>query len=199
MREKFLNCLKTLLLCFSLQVGLQSCASLSFSQSHASVKVEAAQDVFIVQDKNEPKLVKSGEKFEVSNTPVQVFAPGKTSVTLLPAGDYDWVTLDLQNQTQWLGPEQKIEEEQRLAGLLKNYRDLQIALTEQKASEALAIMSKLDKDFPNLSYLRLIRASVYLALGQNSDARRVVSSLPDDVKDSQDARELRQILDLGGR
>ncbi len=118
---------------------------------------------------------KAEESVPMPQDPVQIEAPGKVSLLVVPLGTGSGVSeIKMRRVDTWAGPELNRAVNQQLNKVLERVVEAQRALSRRSGGEALRILQELETSNPGLSYLNFLKASAYVLQGERDQARRAV-------------------------
>lgn len=168
--------------------SLISCGSSSTVNKQIVVK----QDAKIIYDNNESKDVKGGEAVEYQGRSMLVESPGHISVLVVPVGEEEQnIKVDLKkfDKNSFNSSLTRIYNKD-LTAIFTKVHDVHKKVQEGKAKEALPIIEKLKEQYPNLTYLNFLKASVYYILGEKEETKKLLELALEEFPENEEALSL---------
>lgn len=183
-----IDLLKELLAGFSL-IYLVGCAQ---TATHEMVVL---QDAVITSGQEEPRLVKRGEKVTVPSDQVtRIEAPGYGSVLIPPTqGNSSQFSVNLRPTDGWGQDLVSKQLDDELNKVLISFNQVQALLKRNQGEQAISMVEMLEKKYPKLLGLRLLKARSYVAMKKTDEAKKVLQAV---VKDFPENRTTRKFLEV---
>lgn len=180
---------RTLFASTCLGLALSACAT-------SSMLVQLDQEAFVSENGEAPVLHKKGDEFEVSDTPVMVFADGYWGMVVLPPATYEGnVNLGLRRMEGakvWTKADDKI-----FTDMISRQNEVATLLGKKKGKDALAQIEALVAQYPEVSHFLFMKASTLYYLGEKDRARDVLLTALKRSPENRDGLALQSLLDSG--
>ncbi|MEY4065536.1 MAG: hypothetical protein RIR26_1744 [Pseudomonadota bacterium] len=189
------------------QMGLLGVLPLiSCATTERTFRLQFDQDVTVLLEGNQNKLIKSGESLDVPIAPVTLTQPNHGSVVVIPVtaqpGNFK---IRLPNEPQLppptKGPDGPSETELRSIQsrnaneVAKSIIEVQSLLAERRADEALIKIQNLREKFPDFTYLLFLEASCFVVKNELAKAQSLVEvamkEFPNDISGAQFLKAIR--------
>ena len=155
-------------------------------------------DVTVSQTGGSKTSIKKGDSMPLPTAPVQVEAPGRVGVLVIPAqpGSGE-ITISLKPVEDWGGPQLNRLVNARLNEVVARVVDAQKMLSLGRAKDALATIEDLQTRYPELTFLNFLKASCLIVLGERERAKTTLDAALDAFPDNEAGRAL--AASLSGR
>ena len=173
-------------------LGFLGLAGACSSSGKAPYEVVFDQDVTIVMKNDQEKPVKQGERVELTEGPLTVLRNGSNPLILLPLPkERGTMTLKLPKDGKGTGGPADFD----VNRLAQNILWIQNLIVEGRVDDALIKIQDIRDKFKDLSYVRFLEASAYLAKGQVGKAQETCEAALKDFPDDEVGRQfLKQLL-----
>jgi hypothetical protein len=158
---------------FLILVLIISCSS---NKKLKERKIQVSEDIEITTDSGQNILLKAGTNFDLINENLLIRSPGHISVLLVPIKDenqsikIDLKTLEEAKLNSLVG----YSLDEQLSEVLTSINEIQQLINEDKGNESLALINELQKKYPELGYLEMLKASSYVVLGEQDRAKELL-------------------------
>ncbi|MFM8270043.1 MAG: tetratricopeptide repeat protein [Pseudomonadota bacterium] len=161
----------------------------------ATHEVVVLQDAVITIGENEPQVIKKGAKVMIpSDSATTISAPGYSSVLIPPAqSGSSSFTVNLKPAEGWGQDLVSKQLDEELNKALISVNEVQRLLQKNKVEGALSMVEMLEKKYPKLLGLRILKARSYTMLNKKNEAKQVLQSI---VKDFPESRTTRKFLEV---
>jgi hypothetical protein len=191
-----------LFLCLPLLSGCSAMSFLgdSFHQPKHSLKLMSDADVTPIGEPTQKK--KKGDVFEITDAAVLIESKDRMTILVLPNSE------DLSHEII-LDPKPLFPNENSVGNegsgyssrfansfntIMKGVSSVQSSLAHQDAETALAKVTKLQSQFPDVSYLQFLKVSCLLAGGETEKAESLLKSALDEHPDDEAGQALAEEL-----
>ena len=155
--------------------------------------VTVKQDAKVIFDSGEEKVVKANEGFEFEEKrSMLIQSPGHISVLVVPVrGKKQNVDVSLKrfDKSAFNISLNKIYNNE-LTTILSKIHNIQKNIQEQKTSEALTLVDALREQYPGLTYLSFLKASIHYILGEKEKAKQLLELALEEYPKNEDALSL---------
>jgi predicted Zn-dependent protease len=150
------------------------------------------QEVAVSEGNGEKKQMKKDEKWEVMETPILVEKPGYVSVLVIP---YNKSPTSSQMALKEINPSEASPyvlkaSNKILDEVMNEVLIAQNLLSKKDAKSALETVEKIMAKYPQLSYLKFIKASCLMVMGNKDNALKVLEETLNEYPENKLALDL---------
>lgn len=139
--------------------------------------VELQQDAFVRVGSGPAQAKKKGSILQVQALPVYIESPGFVGVLIPPPRSVaSKIRVALRPAEQWGGEVLQKRNNLILNEVMTSVSEIQMALGSDQPKEALFKADELYKKYPNLSFLKFLKASCLVVMGDRKSARVLLES-----------------------
>lgn len=152
---------------------------LAFGASCAGIQpgrsIQLGQDSVVKIGRQKPITLKKGAAIKVNEDPILVEAPGYISVLVIPAAaPPQKMNLDLRTIEKWGGAALE-KQSANVTNLIVNLViETQILIATRQEKMALTKLEIAQKDFPNITAFKYLKANCYLLMNDQRQARTIL-------------------------
>jgi len=178
----------------ALVVWLTSCAS---PPSSVTYDIELTQDAQVQIGQQAPMKMKKGATVKGAKLPAYIEAPGYVSLVTVPLNQTNKkLKISLTPLTNWENSLLQKKTNALLNQLLPRITEAQRLLAKKKFEDALEKVKALEETYPEISYLKLLKASCLVVLNRKAEAKTELVKALVDFPDNKEARQFYE--NLGG-
>lgn len=165
--------------------------------------IELEQDVYVREPgKSEKTLYNAGQSFNYDkNLPLLLEAPGRVSVILLPTDPSESSSIRLNQPLidEWPAPKVQKAIDRSLSKIMESAFQIQNLLAQKKLDAAATELTQLQSEYPDVTYLNFLRASIELMRGNTETASIAIKKALAAHPNNEEGKRLAEILAKGGR
>lgn len=183
------NTVKNLIIILFSTNLLVSCGSV---KGKSNRQIEFKQDVTIYNDQGESLDIKKDSKINLDNKNMLIESPGYVSLLVVPLNeDPKEVSVNLKNLES-----KKIKEmlgatiDHELSKVLFRINNAQQLLMQEKGNEALMLINEIQKEYVNLDFLDILKASAYVMIGDPNNAKILLEKSIEKYPDNEETKQL---------
>ena len=138
--------------CLVLAFTFSACSSKNKNGVAYNIKLQ--HDAWVKSESKEPSFYKKGETVQVKDEVIIIETPGYVDAVLVPpTGDQDQLKLGLRPIPYWTNKNLSKYANNVITDILSRTNRAQLLLGKNKASDALKEVHRLEKDYPDLTYI----------------------------------------------
>jgi hypothetical protein len=175
-----------------ISLSIVSCSSVV---TNPQVKVDIDRDATITTPDGHSIELKQGKIYKLKDKPVLVEAPGRVGLLLIPrTNNIPDVHLSLRSIEEWGGASVSKYVDASFNYLLANINEVRQLLESKMAADALRKVEMLEWRYPSVSYLKFLKASCLVVLGDIARAKEILKKALEEFPQNREGQDLYKLL-----